>query len=147
MCISVTTLYHWKFVYGHENWNSVWQEMNSPGSPHINYRSNCPWEYVADPNGVIKVQLLPFAIPNCIDLEKSNRTHYVPNLKGVCTPIQLSSDCHLCGGSIVGFTCIYAVSFPTEKRNNQATPIVNNSFSFYENVGNDTSQHHSLSEV
>lgn len=126
MFITVTTLNNWIYVYGHD-WTSIWGKMNSPGFPLINLKSSCPWEYVADANGVMKVQLLPFAIPNCIDLVNSNRTHYVPNLKGVCSPIQLSSNCHLSGGPIVGFTCIYAVSFPTEKRNDQGTPFVNNS--------------------
>lgn len=120
-------------MYGNSgvmSWNRVWNNMQTI-SNDISMKSSCPWTIVRDrfSNNYIP-QLL--RIPEkeqwckncCIDLNQSNATHLIVNPRGKCHEIKVFVPCRNTK-VVVGYTCIYDASIPTDKRNGDHGPIVN----------------------
>lgn len=99
---------------------------------NVNYKSSCPWQYVRDTDtGEWQPQLLQirekWCATCCIDLTQSNASHLVINPRGQCSEIRANMQCnnHV-RRIVVGYTCVYALSIPTGKRNEDQGPLVNN---------------------
>ena len=99
-------------------WHDFWSRRVVGKS---NTLSSCPWVYKTDMTSQsrcdwVRAELHPVVLTtranNCVSLEQSNATARVHN-SGQCQAIRSQCGCK----RIVGFTCVYQIDQPTDKRN------------------------------